>query len=48
MDEKPRLLKILDIVTVVLFVIATAMVFLYAPMEVVMGQVQRRMRAGRQ
>ena len=41
MDEKPRLLKILDIVTVVLFVIATAMVFLYAPMEVVMGQVQR-------
>ena len=41
MDEKPRLLKILDIATVVLFVIATAMVFLYAPMEVVMGQVQR-------
>lgn len=41
MDEKPRLLIILDIVTVVLFVIATAMVFLYAPMEAVMGQVQR-------
>ena len=41
MDAKPRLLRTLDIVTVLLFVIATGMVFLYAPMEVVMGQVQR-------
>jgi heme exporter protein C len=41
MDTKPRLLRTLDIVTVLLFVIATGMVFLYAPMEVVMGQVQR-------
>jgi heme exporter protein C len=41
MDAKPRLLNILDIITMLLFVIATGMVFLYAPMEVVMGQVQR-------
>ena len=41
MDAKPRLLNILDIITVLLFVIATGMVFLYAPMEIVMGQVQR-------
>jgi heme exporter protein C len=41
MDAKPRLLLILDIITVSLFVVATAMVFFYAPMEVVMGQVQR-------
>jgi heme exporter protein C len=41
MDAKPRLLKTLDIITITLFVIATGMVFLYAPMEVVMGQVQR-------
>jgi heme exporter protein C len=41
MEAKPRLLKTLDILTIVLFVIATGMVFLYAPMEVTMGQVQR-------
>ncbi len=41
MDPKPRALTILDIVTVVLMVIATGMVFFYAPMELVMGQVQR-------
>jgi heme exporter protein C len=41
MDAKPRLLNILDIITILLFVIATGMVFLYAPMEIVMGQVQR-------
>lgn len=41
MDAKPRLLNTLDIVTVLLFVIAVGMVFLYAPMEVAMGQVQR-------
>lgn len=41
MDKKPRLLTVLDIVTTVLFVIATGMVFFYAPLEAVMGQVQR-------
>lgn len=41
MDAKPRLLTILDYVTVVLLVVATAMVFFYAPLEAVMGQVQR-------
>lgn len=41
MEPKPRLLTILDIVTVILLVIATGMVFFYAPMERVMGQVQR-------
>jgi heme exporter protein C len=41
MDAKPRYLSILDGVTAVLFVIATAMVFFYAPEEQVMGQVQR-------
>jgi heme exporter protein C len=41
MEEKPRLLKTLDILTIVLFVIATGMVFLYAPLEVTMGRVQR-------
>ena len=40
-DAKPKLLTVLDIVTVVLLVIATVMVFFYAPMEAVMGQVQR-------
>ncbi|OGO26878.1 MAG: cytochrome C assembly protein [Chloroflexi bacterium RBG_16_54_11] len=41
MDPKPRLLAILDIVTILLFVTAVGMVFLYAPLEAVMGQVQR-------
>jgi heme exporter protein C len=41
MDPKPRLLTILDVVTVILLVIATGMVFFYAPLEAVMGQVQR-------
>lgn len=40
-DSKPRALAILDVVTVILVVIATAMVFFYAPLEAVMGQVQR-------
>jgi heme exporter protein C len=40
-DAKPKLLTVLDIITVVVLVIATAMVFFYAPMEAVMGQVQR-------
>jgi heme exporter protein C len=41
MDPKPRLLTILDIVTIVLLLIASYMVFFYAPMEAVMGNVQR-------
>jgi heme exporter protein C len=41
MQEKPRLLSILDGVTVALLLIATGMVFFYAPEEAVMGQVQR-------
>ncbi len=41
MEPKPRLLTLLDIVTVLMLVIATAMVFFYAPMEAVMGNVQR-------
>ncbi len=41
MESKPRLLMILDIATVLLFITAAAMVFLYAPLEAVMGQVQR-------
>jgi heme exporter protein C len=41
MDSKPRGLTVLDIVTVLLFIIAVSLVFLYAPMEAVMGQVQR-------
>jgi heme exporter protein C len=41
MDSKPRLLSILDVVTVVLLLIATGMVFFYAPVEAVMGQVQK-------
>jgi len=41
MESKPRLLTILDIVTVILMLIATAMVFFYAPTESVMGNVQR-------
>jgi heme exporter protein C len=40
-DAKPKLLTVLDIVTIALLIIATAMVFFYAPMEAVMGQVQR-------
>jgi len=41
MQPKPRLLTILDIVTIILFIAAVGMVFFYAPMEAVMGQVQR-------
>ena len=40
-DAKPRLLTILDAATAVIFVIATGLVFFYAPEEAVMGQVQR-------
>ncbi len=41
MEAKPRLLAVLDIVTIVLLLIASYMVFFYAPMEAVMGNVQR-------
>lgn len=41
MQAKPGLLSILDTVTVILLLAATGMVFFYAPMEAVMGQVQR-------
>ena len=41
MDPKPRMLTVLDTITAVLFVAATAMVFFYAPEEAVMGNVQR-------
>jgi heme exporter protein C len=41
MESKPALLKILDVVSVLLLITATGMVFFYAPMERVMGQVQR-------
>ena len=39
--SKPKTLKILDIVTLVLVLGATAMVFFYAPLEKVMGAVQK-------
>ena len=41
MQTKPRLLTVLDFVTAALFVLAIGMVFFYAPLEAVMGQVQR-------
>jgi heme exporter protein C len=41
MDAKPRFLSILDGLTAVMFVIATALVFFYVPTELIMGQVQR-------
>jgi heme exporter protein C len=41
MDPKPRALKILDTLSLVLFSAAVLMVFFYAPTEAVMGQVQR-------
>lgn len=41
MGPKPRLLTVLDVVTIIMLAIATWMVFFYAPMEAVMGNVQR-------
>jgi heme exporter protein C len=41
MEPKPRLLTILDVVTALLFLIAVGLVFFYAPLEAIMGQVQR-------
>lgn len=40
-ESNPRLLTVLDVLTVALFLIATYMVFFYAPQEAVMGDVQR-------
>jgi len=40
-DKKPRLLAYLDLITIVLMIVATALVFFYAPTEKVMGQVQK-------
>jgi heme exporter protein C len=40
-QAKPKALFILEVITVLLMVSATAMVFFYAPLEAVMGQVQR-------
>jgi heme exporter protein C len=41
MDPKPKFLKILDLLTAVLMLAAVGMVFLYSPMERVMGWVQK-------
>ena len=41
MDTRPRLLTLLDTVSIILFVVAVLMVFFYAPLEATMGQVQR-------
>jgi heme exporter protein C len=41
MQPKPRLLSILDIVTILLFTAAVGLVFFYAPLEAVMGAVQK-------
>lgn len=41
MGKMPRLLWIIDVVSVVLLVAATLMVFIYAPIEAVMGPVQK-------
>lgn len=41
METKPRMLTVLDIVTVIMLLAATWMVFFYAPTEAVMGDVQR-------
>ena len=41
MEKASRNLQILNVLTIVLLVIATALVFFYAPRERVMGDVQR-------
>lgn len=41
MEAKPQFLKILDGLTIALMLAATGMVFLYAPTEAVMGDVQK-------
>lgn len=41
MTNKPRLLKVLDIISIIFFLLALLMVFFYAPLEKVMGAVQK-------
>ena len=41
MEQKPRLLTYLDVTSILLLLVATAMVFFYAPIEAVMGLVQK-------
>jgi heme exporter protein C len=41
MESKPRMLTILDVVTILILLAATWMVFFYAPVEAVMGLVQK-------
>ena len=41
MTNKPRLLKVLDIISIIFFFLALLMVFFYAPLEKVMGAVQK-------
>lgn len=41
MNDKPKLLTVLDILSVLLFLVAVGMVFFYAPLERVMGLVQK-------
>lgn len=41
MQSKPRFLSVLNTITSILFVIAVYMVFFYAPVEAVMGNVQK-------
>ncbi|MBN1666029.1 MAG: cytochrome c biogenesis protein CcsA [Anaerolineales bacterium] len=41
MEPKPLALKILDVVSIALFTVAVGMVFFFAPLEAVMGQVQK-------
>ncbi len=41
MNEKPKLLSFFDIASVILMLIASYLVFFFAPMEAVMGNVQR-------
>lgn len=41
MEPKPRLLRNLDALSILLLLIGSYMVFFYAPMEIVMGNVQR-------
>ncbi len=41
MGKTPRLLIVIDVIAFVLFMFATSMVFFYAPIEAVMGPVQK-------
>jgi heme exporter protein C len=41
MDKKPRMLTILDVITITLLIVAIGLVFFYAPVEAVMGLVQK-------